>query len=66
MTVHVRREVHEEASEAREKASELKLRRREQEAARRDRLRQAYLRKQLGKLRAAQQIDAPGAAPLEP
>ncbi|CAA6665279.1 unnamed protein product [Spirodela intermedia] len=50
------REVHEEASEAREKASEFKLRRREQEAARRDRLRQAYLRKQLDKLKAAQQI----------
>ncbi|GAB4840605.1 hypothetical protein Ancab_021377 [Ancistrocladus abbreviatus] len=47
------REVHEEASQAREKASELKLRRQEQATARREKLKQAYLRKQLEKLKAA-------------
>ncbi|GLU22695.1 hypothetical protein SLE2022_387520 [Rubroshorea leprosula] len=47
------REVHEEANQAREKVSELKLRRQEQAAARREKLRQAYLRKQLEKLKAA-------------
>ncbi|KAF7150048.1 hypothetical protein RHSIM_Rhsim02G0156800 [Rhododendron simsii] len=47
------REVHEEASEAREKVYELKLRRQEQAAARREKLKQAYLRKQLEKLKAA-------------
>ncbi|XP_078431860.1 uncharacterized protein At4g18257-like [Wolffia australiana] len=50
------REVHEEASEAREKATELKIRRQEQEAARRDRLRQAYLKKRLEKVKAASQV----------
>ncbi|MQL89760.1 hypothetical protein Taro_022338 [Colocasia esculenta] len=49
---HFVREVHEQASEAREKASLLKLRRQEQEAARREKLKQAYLRKQLEKLKA--------------
>ncbi|KAJ6822261.1 uncharacterized protein M6B38_388500 [Iris pallida] len=44
------REVHEEANQAREKATTLKLRRQEQESARREKLRQAYLRKQLEKL----------------
>ncbi|PON83748.1 hypothetical protein TorRG33x02_205540 [Trema orientale] len=47
------REVHQEANQAREKASELKLRRQEQAAARREKLKQAYLRKQLEKLKAA-------------
>lgn len=47
------REVHEEANVAREKASELKQRREEQAAARREKLKQAYIRKQLEKLKAA-------------
>ncbi|OMO49930.1 hypothetical protein COLO4_38286 [Corchorus olitorius] len=47
------REVHEEANQARETVSELRLRRQEQAAARREKLRQAYLRKQLEKLKAA-------------
>lgn len=51
--VAVLREVHKEASQAREKASELKLRRQEQVAARREKLKQAYLRKQLEKLKAS-------------
>lgn len=46
------REVHEEVNEAREKVSELKVRRQEQVAARREKLKQAYLRKQLEKLKA--------------
>lgn len=46
-------EVHKEASQAREKASELKLRRQEQVAARREKLKQAYLRKQLEKSKAS-------------
>ncbi|CAK9321188.1 unnamed protein product [Citrullus colocynthis] len=45
------REVHEEVNQAREKASELKLRRQEQAAARREKLKQAYLRKQVEKLK---------------
>ncbi|XP_068666664.1 uncharacterized protein [Aristolochia californica] len=44
------REVHEEANQAREKASTLKLRRQAQAAAHREKLKQAYLRKQLEKL----------------
>ncbi|PKA45710.1 hypothetical protein AXF42_Ash011051 [Apostasia shenzhenica] len=44
------REVHEEANQARERATLLKMRRQEQEAARREKLKQAYLRKQLEKL----------------
>ncbi|WRX26729.1 hypothetical protein QQP08_019216 [Theobroma cacao] len=51
------REVHEEANQAREKVSELKLRRQEQAAARREKLRQAYLRKQLEKLKAASKTE---------
>lgn len=47
------REVHEEVNKAREKASELKLRRQEQATARREKLKQAYLRKQLEKLKSA-------------
>ncbi|XP_041024167.1 uncharacterized protein At4g18257-like [Juglans microcarpa x Juglans regia] len=47
------REVHEEVNQAREKASELKLRRQEQAAARREKLRQAYLRKRLENLKSA-------------
>ncbi|KAB1221349.1 hypothetical protein CJ030_MR2G005410 [Morella rubra] len=47
------REVHEEANQAREKASELKLRRQEQAAARREKLRQTYLRKRLENLKSA-------------
>ncbi|CAN4082045.1 unnamed protein product [Withania somnifera] len=46
-------EVHKEASQAREKASELKLRRQEQVAAHREKLKQAYLRKQIEKLKAS-------------
>ncbi|XP_057471273.1 uncharacterized protein At4g18257-like [Actinidia eriantha] len=46
------REVHEEANQAREKVSELKQRRQVQSAARREKLKQAYLRKQLEKLKA--------------
>lgn len=49
------REVHEEVNQARQKATTLKLRRQEQEAARREKLRQAYLRKQLEKLTSAKQ-----------
>lgn len=45
------REVHEEVNQARENASELKLRRQEQAAARREKLRQAYIRKQLEKVK---------------
>ncbi|KAH7651897.1 hypothetical protein IHE45_20G086500 [Dioscorea alata] len=44
------REVHEEATQERVKATSIKLRRHEQLAARREKLRQAYLRKQLEKL----------------
>ncbi|KAL6206840.1 hypothetical protein ACLB2K_024086 [Fragaria x ananassa] len=47
------REVHQEANQAREKASELKVRRQEQATARREKLKQAYIRKQLEKLKAA-------------
>lgn len=47
------REVHEEASQAREKAHELKLHRERQAAACREKLKQAYLRKQVEKLKAA-------------
>ncbi|KAL8460894.1 hypothetical protein ACS0TY_032409 [Phlomoides rotata] len=50
---HFVMEVHEEANEAREKVSELKMRRQEQVAARREKLKQAYLRKQLEKLKAS-------------
>ncbi|RZS01848.1 hypothetical protein BHM03_00031782 [Ensete ventricosum] len=50
------REIHEEASQARAKATTLKLRRQELEAARREKLRQAYLRKQLEKLTAAKRM----------
>lgn len=47
------REVHEEVNQAREKVSELKIRRQQQAEARREKLRQAYLRKQLDKLKAS-------------
>lgn len=47
------REAHEEANQGREKASDLKLRRQEQAAARREKLRQAYLKKRLENLKAA-------------
>lgn len=47
------REVHEEANRAREKASVVKLRRQEQVAAHREKLKQAYLRKKLEQARAA-------------
>ncbi|KAG5006437.1 hypothetical protein JHK82_024392 [Glycine max] len=46
------REVHEEVNRAREKASEIKLRRQEQVAAHREKLKQAYLRKRLEQLKA--------------
>ncbi|KAK7339798.1 hypothetical protein VNO77_20483 [Canavalia gladiata] len=45
-------EVHEEVNRAREKASEIKLRRQEQVAAHREKLKQAYLRKKLEQLKA--------------
>ncbi|CAK9133947.1 unnamed protein product [Ilex paraguariensis] len=51
------REIHEEANQAREKASELKLRRQEQIVARREKLKQAYLRKQIEKLKAASKTE---------
>lgn len=41
------REVHEEVNQAREKASDLKMRRQEQAAVRRLKLKHAYLRKKL-------------------
>ncbi|KAK0579482.1 hypothetical protein LWI29_026970 [Acer saccharum] len=47
------REVHEEVNQAREQASELKLRRQGQAETRREKLRQAYLRKLLEKQKAA-------------
>lgn len=50
-------EVHEEAKLAREKASDLKTRRQDQAAARREKLKQAYLRKQLEKLKASSKIE---------
>ncbi|XP_057764217.1 uncharacterized protein At4g18257-like [Salvia miltiorrhiza] len=50
---HFVMEVHEEANQAREKVSELKMRRQEQLAAKREKLKQAYLRKQLEKLKAS-------------
>ncbi|KAI3739658.1 hypothetical protein L2E82_30069 [Cichorium intybus] len=46
------REVHEEANQAREKVSDIKVRRQEQMAVRREKLKQAYLKKQLEKLKA--------------
>eukprot|EP00262_Sarcandra_glabra_P009339 TRINITY_DN2354_c0_g1_i1.p1 TRINITY_DN2354_c0_g1~~TRINITY_DN2354_c0_g1_i1.p1 ORF type:complete len:346 (-),score=96.48 TRINITY_DN2354_c0_g1_i1:365-1402(-) len=49
------REVHEDANQARDKESALKLRRKEQVAARREKLRKDYLRKQLEKLKAAKE-----------
>ncbi|KAK9088183.1 hypothetical protein Scep_027265 [Stephania cephalantha] len=52
-------EVHEEASQAREKASALKLRREEQAAARREKLKQAYLKKRLESLKAAEKKNGP-------
>lgn len=51
------REVHEEVNQARERVSELKMRRQEQVSARREKLRQAYLRKQLEKLKTASKIE---------
>ncbi|XP_051128564.1 uncharacterized protein LOC127249676 [Andrographis paniculata] len=52
---HLVMEVHEEVNLAREKASELKIRRQEQLAARREKLKQAYLRKQLEKMKASKE-----------
>uniref|UniRef100_A0A0A9BLT6 Uncharacterized protein n=1 Tax=Arundo donax TaxID=35708 RepID=A0A0A9BLT6_ARUDO len=52
------REVHEEVSEARQKASTMRSRRQEQEAARREKLRQAYLKKRLEKLIAEKQASS--------
>lgn len=57
MIILMFREVHEEANLAREKASELKSRRQEQAAAHREKLKQAYLRKQLEKLKAASSVE---------
>ncbi|KMZ56820.1 hypothetical protein ZOSMA_91G00870 [Zostera marina] len=45
------REVHEQVNEAREKVSSLKLRRQEEGASRREKLRPAYFRKQLEKFK---------------
>lgn len=45
--------MHEEANQAREKVSEVKVRRQEQAAARREKLKQAYLKKQLERLKAS-------------
>ncbi|WVZ20586.1 hypothetical protein V8G54_007908 [Vigna mungo] len=50
------REVHEEVNQAREKASEIKLRRQEQVAAHREKLKQAYLRKKVEQLKASSVI----------
>uniref|UniRef100_A0A2P2J246 Uncharacterized protein n=1 Tax=Rhizophora mucronata TaxID=61149 RepID=A0A2P2J246_RHIMU len=50
------REVHEEVNQAREKASELKVRRQDQAAAHRAKLRHAYLQKKLEKLKAASAV----------
>ncbi|GJN18139.1 hypothetical protein PR202_gb05267 [Eleusine coracana subsp. coracana] len=52
------REVHDEVSEARQKASTVKSRRQEQDAARREKLRQAYLKKRLEKLIAEKQASS--------
>ncbi|KAM0858446.1 hypothetical protein ACQ4PT_047833 [Festuca glaucescens] len=52
------REVHEEVSEARHKASTMKSRRQEQELARREKLKQAYLKKRLEKLIAEKQASS--------
>ncbi|CAI9087947.1 OLC1v1022155C1 [Oldenlandia corymbosa var. corymbosa] len=46
-------EVHQEAKIAREKASDVKMMRQEQAAARREKLKQAYLKKKLEKLKAS-------------
>ena len=46
-------------NQAREKATELKQRRQEQATNRREKLKQAYLRKQLEKLKAQQQQQQP-------
>lgn len=54
------REVHEEVNQAREKTSCLKLRRQAQASAHREKLRQAYLRKQLEKLKAAKAQESTG------
>ncbi|KAG4146349.1 hypothetical protein ERO13_D05G152000v2 [Gossypium hirsutum] len=54
---HFVREVHEEVNQARERLSELKLRRQEQAAADREKLRQAYLRKQVEKLKSASKTE---------
>lgn len=51
--VFQRREVHEEVNQAREKVSKAKLRRQEQVAMNREKLKQAYLKKKLEKLKAS-------------
>lgn len=51
------REVHEEAKLAREKASDIKMLRQEQAAARREKLKQAYLKKKLEKLKASSKAE---------
>ncbi|KAL3522670.1 hypothetical protein ACH5RR_015504 [Cinchona calisaya] len=50
-------EVHEEAKLAREKTSDLKMRRQEQAAGRREKLKNAYLKKQLEKLKASSKTE---------
>ncbi|KAF7037129.1 hypothetical protein CFC21_047585 [Triticum aestivum] len=52
------REVHDEVSQARQKASTMKHRRQEQESARREKLRQAFLKKRLDKLMAEKQASS--------
>ncbi|XP_047057708.1 uncharacterized protein At4g18257-like [Lolium rigidum] len=52
------REVHEEVSEARHKVSTMKSRRQEQDLARREKLKQAYLKKRLEKLIAEKQASS--------
>lgn len=52
------REVHDEVSQARQKASTMKHRRQEQEAARREKLRQAFLKKRLDKAMAEKQASS--------
>uniref|UniRef100_A0A8R7TW21 Reverse transcriptase zinc-binding domain-containing protein n=2 Tax=Triticum urartu TaxID=4572 RepID=A0A8R7TW21_TRIUA len=55
---YLRREVHDEVSQARQKASTMKHRRQEQESARREKLRQAFLKKRLDKLMAEKQASS--------
>lgn len=51
------REVHEEAKLAREKASDIRMLRQEQATARREKLKQAYLKKKLENLKASSKAE---------